>query len=445
MSKTTIELKIEALNALLADNPDDLEALVAYAEYQMRYGSRLEALQAYQHAIAVDKRSFEAHIGLAVVYMNQGLYSDGFSELLSVLKLDFKNIDARVCYEYFAGKYPVKEDLAELYAKIKPYKYSLKEIRTLRAYFDAIIELADFAVADYEKQFKQSSDDLLCEYKRAVALKRRGEFGELRAYICDLEDNILAVLRAEEEARRAEEERLRLEEEARRAEEERLRQEEERRRKEEEIRRKEEELRIAEEERLRLEEEMRRMEEETRRMEEERLRMEEEARRAEEERIRQEEEARRAEEERIRQEEEARRAEEERLRQEALRLLLEKYDSIRPEVCNILNLILKNRGVKSVILLERGGFEIASVASEPVREYSDFASEVVSLIDSHYAGVDSVPLLYAVLEYKGGLIALRILDEKYMFAVIAGSGANFGALKYSMEKNCASILSLLNG
>lgn len=354
MSKTTIELKIEALNALLADNPDDLEALVAYAEYQMRYGSRLEALQAYQHAIAVDKRSFEAHIGLAVVYMNQGLYSDGFSELLSVLKLDFKNIDARVCYEYFAGKYPVKEDLAELYAKIKPYKYSLKEIRTLRAYFDAIIELADFAVADYEKQFKQSSDDLLCEYKRAVALKRRGEFGELRAYICDLEDNILAVLRAEEEARRAEEERLRLEEEARRA-------------------------------------------------------------------------------------------EEERLRQEALRLLLEKYDSIRPEVCNILNLILKNRGVKSVILLERGGFEIASVASEPVREYSDFASEVVSLIDSHYAGVDSVPLLYAVLEYKGGLIALRILDEKYMFAVIAGSGANFGALKYSMEKNCASILSLLNG
>ncbi|MGL5066367.1 MAG: hypothetical protein ACRC6T_00880 [Sarcina sp.] len=145
---------------------------------------------------------------------------------------------------------------------------------------------------------------------------------------------IEAILRAEEEARLAEEERLRAEEEARLAEEKRIKAEEEERRIEEE-RIKEEQERIRKEEEKRKKEEEQKLAEEKRIWEElEKIRLKEEAARAkaERERIKREEERLRQEEEkRIRQEEERIREEEERLREEERLIREEEEERIKAE------------------------------------------------------------------------------------------------------------------
>ena len=448
MAKTTIERKIDDLAALIAEHPDDLEALIAFAEYQMRFGSRLEALQAYQHAIAVDKRSYEAYSGLAVIYMYQGLFRDGYSELLKVLREDSKNAGARLLYRYFSADHEPDAETAKEYGEIPDYKLTLRDIRILKVYYDSLEKLSDMAVSGYEESFLESGGDFMCEYNKEVAAKRKGELCRFSEFLSGLESGILDELLAEKRRLEEEERRRREEEERlRREEEERLRREEEER-----LRREEEErLRREEEERLRLEEEIRQAEEEIRRAEEEARRIEEEARKAEEERLRAEEEARREEEERLRAEEEARRAEEERLRAEAERKAeeerakREKYESVRDASVDILRGVAKSKGVKRVILLERGGFEIASVASEEGDgpDYPVFSAEVMSLIDSHcLEGIS--PLVYTVLEYKGGLIAMRMLDSERMFVVVAGTGSSFGVLRYNMEKVRDSLLSLLS-
>ena len=502
MSKTTIEGKIEALKSLLSEYPDDLETIITYAEYQMRFGSRLEALQVYQNALSVNADNSEAHLGLSVIYMHHGLYEEGFSELIKILQFDYKNIDARIYYDYFASLHEPSKTITDEYNKLPSYDYSLQDLRVLEAHFDSLTELSDLHIAGYNELLEDADGSILYEYGREVALKRQEDIEGFKNHLVRIEGNILASIddikqskrealeekilddeklkmneeadileeerrkeeeerRRIEEERRAEEERRRREEEERRRieeEERRRREEEERRRREEEerIRREEEErLRIEEEERLRREEEerIRREEEERiRREEEERIRLEEEARRAEEERIRLEEEARRAEEERIRREEEERRAEEERIRREEEerkaeeeRKKREKYDNLRPALCEAMQSIGKHRGVNSVLLLEKGGVEIAAISPElDYSDYPNFTSEVVELIDSHYVDGAPSPLVYAVLEYKGGLIALRVVASKYLLAVIAGSSSNFGVLRYSMEKVSEKLCEMLD-
>ena len=488
MSKTTIEGKIEALKSLLSEYPDDLETIITYAEYQMRFGSRLEALQVYQNALSVNADNSEAHLGLSVIYMHHGLYEEGFSELIKILQFDYKNIDARIYYDYFASLHEPSKTITDEYNKLPSYDYSLQDLRVLEAHFDSLTELSDLHIAGYNELLEDADGSILYEYGREVALKRQEDIEGFKNHLVRIEGNILASIDdikqskrealeekilddeklkmneeadiLEEERRKEEEERRRIEEERRAEEERRRREEEERRRIEEEerrrreeeerirreeeerIRREEEErLRIEEEERLRREEEerIRREEEERiRREEEERIRLEEEARRAEEERIRREEEERRAEEERIRREEEERKAEEERKKRE-------KYDNLRPALCEAMQSIGKHRGVNSVLLLEKGGVEIAAISPElDYSDYPNFTSEVVELIDSHYVDGAPSPLVYAVLEYKGGLIALRVVASKYLLAVIAGSSSNFGVLRYSMEKVSEKLCEMLD-
>ena len=472
-NSTIIEKKIESLQSLLNEHPNDLETILTYAEYQMRFGSRLEALQAYQQALAIDNDIFEAHLGLSVIYMHHGLYEEGFTELLKVLQSDYKNADARIYYDYFASTHEPGKEIIDGYNKVNSYDYTIKDLRTLQAYFDSLKELSELAISGLDDKIRDNDGEMIYEYQKEVALKRNEDIEVFKNNLVQIETNLLSSIdeikkkkrdelekiALEEENKRLEEEALIAEEELRRIEEERRREEEERLRLEEEIRQAEEELRRAEEERRRIEEEARRAEEERlrkeeeeRRAEEERIRLEEEARRAEEERIRREEEERRAEEERIRLEEEARRAEEERLRREEeerkaeeIRQKMAKYDNLRPALCEAMQAIGKHRGVNSVILIERGGLEIATISPEhDYSIYPKFTSEVLELIDSHYTGGSPAPLLYAVLEYKGGLIALRVVASNYLLAVIAGSSSNFGVLRYSMEKVSEKLCEMLD-
>ena len=424
MSKTTIERKIEALKSLLDEYPNDLETLVAYAEYQMRFGSRLEALQTYQHALSVDSNSFEARLGLSVIYMHHGLYEDGFSELIKILKSDSKNVDARIYYDYFASLHEPSRDISDEYAKLPLCEYTLKDIRVIQAHFDSLDELSKLTISGFDDLIQETDGELLYEYGKEVALKRHEDIDIFKNHLVNLEDNILDSIKEIKRAKREKIENSFLQEEKVKMEEEAIRLEEIRRKEEEEKRRLEEEIRLAQEE--------------IRRAEEERLRLEEEARRAEEERLRREEEERRAEEERIRREEEERKAEE-------IRQKMAKYDDLRPALCEAMQTIGKHRGVNSVLLIERDGLEVAAISPElDYSLYPKFTSEVLELIDSHYSAGSPSPLLYAVLEYKGGLIALRVVASNYLLAVIAGSSSNFGVLRYSMEKVSERLCEMLD-
>ena len=265
MSKTTIEGKIEALKSLLSEYPDDLETIITYAEYQMRFGSRLEALQVYQNALSVNADNSEAHLGLSVIYMHHGLYEEGFSELIKILQFDYKNIDARIYYDYFASLHEPSKTITDEYNKLPSYDYSLQDLRVLEAHFDSLTELSDLHIAGYNELLEDADGSILYEYGREVALKRQEDIEGFKNHLVRIEGNILASIDDIKQSKREaleekilDDEKLKMNEEADILEEERRKEEEERRRIEEERRAEEERRRREEEERRRIEEEERR-------------------------------------------------------------------------------------------------------------------------------------------------------------------------------------------
>lgn len=183
---------------------------------------------------------------------------------------------------------------------------------------------------------------------------------------------------------------------------------------------------------------------EQQRLEEERIRLEaEEAERRrleEEERIRLEAE----EAERRRLEAERRRIEEEERKK---RELEEKYGGVARAIESDFNAFAKNKGVSAVILLSQDSYIVSSVLNTEMNleKSAEFILKAMSLIKKYHTPSNDVSeLIYWVLEFEKGQIAFSLIDPAHIFVTFTDSMANFGVLKYSIDKMKEIISKALN-
>ncbi len=368
--KSTIERKLDELHVLKNDYNDDVYVGMAIAECSFLRGNRLEALQLYQDIISSDGKNIEARINIAVIYILQKLYKEGFEELFNIVKNEPFDIFSYFLYKYFSSRHPVPEDFPASFSEIKAHEFSLKELQIILMRIENIIDFVNIEIADYDEISRKQKEQLVFRYIYELALRRKEHLQDAYDYALGMKNAILDQVRAEEEERLAVQRRREEEEEARRVEEENKRLEQQRL--------------IEEQERLKAEEELRRLEEE-KRLESE---------------------------------------------------LAEKYSKICSVIEPEIQAFVKNKGVIGSVLFNREGNNISSCFNEAADETKliSFANSAIEKISQHRLGNAESELVYWVLEFERGLIAIRLIGSGHVFLTLAGSGANFGVLRFSIEK-----------
>ncbi|MBI3925908.1 MAG: hypothetical protein HY319_10245 [Armatimonadetes bacterium] len=101
--ETTLSRKMAQYRGILEKAPDDLTPVLAFAETAMRRGLRLEALEAYQKVLGQESSIPEAHLAMAEIYHQQGLVSEAYQELVQLFALEPYNAEGHLLARRMAG------------------------------------------------------------------------------------------------------------------------------------------------------------------------------------------------------------------------------------------------------------------------------------------------------------------------------------------------------
>lgn len=116
---------------------------------------------------------------------------------------------------------------------------------------------------------------------------------------------------------------------------------------------------------------------------------------------------------------------------EVARDFVELYAPLLSGLDGLIQTLAKTRSVSSVFLLNREGYAIAEqVKDSIVRErLSEFIVETVSFLEAFAKAPQ-----YWVLECAGGIVVIQSVDSYHYLVTIGQTGANFGALRYTMDR-----------
>ena len=97
----------------------------------------------------------------------------------------------------------------------------------------------------------------------------------------------------------------------------------------------------------------------------------------------------------------------------------------------LIQTLAKTRSVSSVFLLNREGYTVAEQVKDSIgrERLSEFMIETVSFLEAF----SSAPQ-YWVLECAGGIVVIQSVDSYHYLITIGQTGANFGALRYTMDR-----------
>lgn len=107
------------------------------------------------------------------------------------------------------------------------------------------------------------------------------------------------------------------------------------------------------------------------------------------------------------------------------------YEPYLGNLENLIQTLAKTRGVSSVFLVNRHGYVVSSTAKDPLEpeRVSEFIVETVAFLES-FADHPQ----YWVLECAGGIVVIQSVDNYHFLVTIGQGGANFGALRYTMDR-----------
>jgi predicted regulator of Ras-like GTPase activity (Roadblock/LC7/MglB family) len=117
------------------------------------------------------------------------------------------------------------------------------------------------------------------------------------------------------------------------------------------------------------------------------------------------------------------------------------YESKAEELGKLTGALARTRGVTSIFLVARDGTTIDSVVKDDVTEarVGELVKESFEFLLA-YAKSPS----YWVLECTGGIFVMQTLDDHHVLIAIGQAGANFGALRYTMDKTKAKFGEILD-
>ncbi len=396
---TTLESQIQALARQVQEQPDNVAALLAYAEANYMGGHNLEALKVFQRIIQSHPDTAEAHLAIARIYLTQRKFEESYAEVSRMLSQWPTYAGAHLLLRMLLKQADVPLEYIETIRQVNGYIPAPEDAQALRSKVYGERQLITTDIEEFDRVREAVDSDPAVEYHILCAQTRQSFL-----------DQAVAILDAWEKARQEQEQAERARQAAEEA---------------ERARRELEAQQEAERERVRQEAEAR---------ERDRLRLEEEQRRAEEERRRMEEEAVRAEEERAEAEAAASKPQPSEAR-------LDYYRQHAPALTDVLAALTKTRNVGGALVVAHDGYVVQRDLKEPVGEdeVAQFVRDGLALFEENHPGKFAL----WVLEFEKGIVVTQNVHTQHVLVLLGGTGANFGALKFAMDKARPQISSIL--
>ena len=116
------------------------------------------------------------------------------------------------------------------------------------------------------------------------------------------------------------------------------------------------------------------------------------------------------------------------------------YENHSEALSSLTTTLARTRGVTSIYLVAREGVTIDAVAKDEISEkrVGDLVRESFEFLEAFASDP-----AYWVLECAGGIFVMQKLDERHVLIAIGQAGANFGALRYTMDKTRTKFEQLL--
>lgn len=107
------------------------------------------------------------------------------------------------------------------------------------------------------------------------------------------------------------------------------------------------------------------------------------------------------------------------------------YAPLLASLDGLIQTLAKTRSVSSVFLLNREGYAVAEQVKDAIgkERLSEFIIETVAFLEA-FANAPQ----YWVLECAGGIVVIQSVDSYHYLVTIGQTGANFGALRYTMDR-----------
>jgi len=118
------------------------------------------------------------------------------------------------------------------------------------------------------------------------------------------------------------------------------------------------------------------------------------------------------------------------------------YAGITGGLDSLVSTLAKTRGVTSIYVVSREGHLIGQSSKDAIgpERISEIVVEGLVFLESFAAAPQ-----YWVLECNGGIVVMQTIDAGHVLVAIGQAGANFGALRYTMDKTKPSFAQLLAG
>lgn len=107
------------------------------------------------------------------------------------------------------------------------------------------------------------------------------------------------------------------------------------------------------------------------------------------------------------------------------------YAPLQASLDGLIQTLAKTRSVSSVFLLNREGYAVTEQVKDAIAKerLSEFIIETVAFLEA-FANAPQ----YWVLECAGGIVVIQSVDSYHYLVTIGQTGANFGALRYTMDR-----------
>jgi predicted regulator of Ras-like GTPase activity (Roadblock/LC7/MglB family) len=447
---TTLDMQIEKLTGMLSENPEDLSVLTAYAEFHLRRGRLLEALQAYQKVASIKDDVQDAHLGLARIYLRQNMLPDAYNELVLVFSHAPKNVEGRIIYDLVSKVMDPPPEVREAIPNIDEQSPELSDLKIFKRQKELEHSILEQEIGQLEKIMEENEGEPIFEYNYEMAIMRKKSIEEFFEYIDILQRSLekkAAEAPAEIEISEVQPaDGLGKEEEALlegiTSEEEMI---------SPDILRPETLFAETEAtegspdiaEKLEIEGENALFEIDTTGIPDiseldEEISLEEATKEAEDEsekELKEEEPAG----EQIKVEELPVPPEEPAPEKGKPSLSAERktfYEAIRESVTTVLAGLIKTKGVTAVMTVARDGFVVDSIINETIdqEEVGKLVCTGMEIIEEWRQIETGEAFLYWVLEFEQGLMVVRSVHAGHYLLALGKAGANFGAMRYSMEK-----------
>ncbi|MCE1248077.1 MAG: hypothetical protein LWY06_15665 [Firmicutes bacterium] len=170
--ETSLDQQIGKLRKILEENPGDLSVLMVYAEANLRKGNRLEAMKAYQDVVRIKPDVPEVRIALAKIYISMNHDFDAYQEILNVIRMDEKNLEGHLLLKTLSRKTPIPEEFAGELSSHLDFKASPRRVRTLQTQASLEKRKYERLIKEYDSQMEENNGDPVTLYNRKKAQER---------------------------------------------------------------------------------------------------------------------------------------------------------------------------------------------------------------------------------------------------------------------------------